>query len=182
MLPRNISIAGMCLLALNMAACTAISPSPAPTIGSRPASFGSVNLQPSTDWSLSNFRPSNDTVLIDGIVQAYSVDIDYRLQHDDDDEYYVFFSAHNQNSQPAKLSLTSQGGEAEVHETLTWSARSHGREQVTTVALYKKIEAGTQGFISLSAMQNRYSVICNNREFILSLLIKRALKYCVYGP
>jgi hypothetical protein len=123
--------------------------------------------------------------LTDGIAQAFSVDIDLRLNTTAKEEYYIFFTTNDLVLQPAEFSLNNNSGDAEIHATLTWAARSHGRVQVATVALYKKFDTGTNGpqpFISLNAMQNRYFVVCDDREFILSLVVKRLIKYCLDNP
>ena len=137
----------------------------------------------SLTWALEDLKPQEGTVLTDGTQVPFSIDV--RLSGPvGNDKYTVEFATSHEKSHPFVVQTVGEAGEIDYSSTTTWFTRVYGTGETVTAALYdidQTVSGRTVTKTLLKQVTRNYTIICDEREFVVILEIKKIFGLCTSG-
>jgi hypothetical protein len=134
-----------------------------------------------TIWAMDNLLPISGTVLTDGNIKGFSIDLAFKAAHEMPISYESQLAVNRCLRHPFKMTLLPAAGSIDFRGTITWYGCSGGRSQTIDVKLYlvQGMEDGAfQKRELLKEITGRYVVRCNPNQFAPKRTIRKWLGYC----
>jgi hypothetical protein len=137
---------------------------------------------PSVD--ISNLRPDENSLLLDGRSYPVAIDIAMTAGPPLDTEYVVEAIFSNRSSGPFSLRAINQGegvASESAYVTLMWSVRVHGNDERIQVNLYRVLRSSTGRTtftIRDKSIERLYEVRCDPGGFFIVHFLRRVFGAC----